>query len=172
MSSTQTAGCQECSRSMKTNQTCPNCRGQGTIIAMWDYIGCEHITQPGAPNLWPDPRHPRTNHLIRHGQSGQEHNAESINHGRSDSEQSDPEQQIEPDPRPALQGAVSPEPTNRGRRSGPTLHRLGTPEHSHTESAWGTRLPEFKEWSPTSTLLLLCISKITISKCPSTTEGS
>ena len=117
---------------------CPNCRGQGSIIAMWDYIGSDHITQPGAPNLWPNHRHPSADRLINHGQSNLDQNAESINPGRSDSEQSDPEQQIEPDPRQALNGASSPEPTNRGRRTGPTLHHMGTPEHSHTESAWGT----------------------------------
>ena len=30
---------------------CPNCRGVGDIIALWDFIDPEHITQPGATNL-------------------------------------------------------------------------------------------------------------------------
>ena len=29
---------------------CPNCRGVGEIIALWDYIDPEHVTQPGAVN--------------------------------------------------------------------------------------------------------------------------
>ena len=31
---------------------CPNCRGQGTIIALWNYIDANLVTQPGATNLW------------------------------------------------------------------------------------------------------------------------
>ena len=31
---------------------CPNCRGQGTIIALWNYMGANQVTQPGAANLW------------------------------------------------------------------------------------------------------------------------
>ena len=29
----------------------PNCRGQGTIIALWNYIDPSLVTQPGATNL-------------------------------------------------------------------------------------------------------------------------
>ena len=31
---------------------CPNCRGQGNIIALWNYIDPSQVTQPGATNLW------------------------------------------------------------------------------------------------------------------------
>ena len=31
---------------------CPDCRGQGTIIALWNYIDPNLVTQPGATNLW------------------------------------------------------------------------------------------------------------------------
>ena len=31
---------------------CPNCRGQGTIIALWNYIDPNLVTQPDATNLW------------------------------------------------------------------------------------------------------------------------
>ena len=31
---------------------CPNCRGQGAIIALWNYIDSNQVTQPGAANLW------------------------------------------------------------------------------------------------------------------------
>ena len=31
---------------------CPNCGGQGTIIALWNYIDANQVAQPGAANLW------------------------------------------------------------------------------------------------------------------------
>ena len=31
---------------------CPNCRGQGTIITLWNYIDANLVTQPCATNLW------------------------------------------------------------------------------------------------------------------------
>ena len=33
------------------NPECPNCRGVGEIIALWDFIDPQHVTQPGADNL-------------------------------------------------------------------------------------------------------------------------
>ena len=30
---------------------CPNCRGSGQIIAIWNYVDDTYLTQPGAPNL-------------------------------------------------------------------------------------------------------------------------
>ena len=34
-----------------TSIECPNCRGPGHLIAMWNYIDPLELTQPGAPNL-------------------------------------------------------------------------------------------------------------------------
>ena len=34
---------------------CPNCRGLGQLIAMWDYVDPNELTQPGIPNMLAEP---------------------------------------------------------------------------------------------------------------------
>lgn len=117
---------------------CPNRRGQGTIIALWNYIDPNLVTQPGATNLWtgdntwsdlmPDLDNSSDNDLPDLIPPD-----ELINHG-----QSNPEQTIEPDPRQAFQAAPVEQTTNRGRRNIPVYHQMETPTNSRAESVWGT----------------------------------
>ena len=116
---------------------CPNCRGQGTIIALWSYIGPSLVTQPGATNLWTGDN---TWSDLMPGLDNDSDNdlpelilpEELTNHG-----QSNPEQAVEPDPRQAPHAAPVEQTTNRGRHL-PIYHQIETPTNSRAESVWGT----------------------------------
>ena len=115
---------------------CPNCRGQGIIIALWNYIDASLVTQPGAPNLWTgdntwaDFMHDleQTGGDSSDSQPPNEPGIVLTNHG-----QTNPEQLVEPDPRQAFQTAEL--TTNRGRHI-PVYHQMGTPTDSRAESTW------------------------------------
>lgn len=117
---------------------CPNCRGQGTITALWNYIGANQVTPPGAANLltgvntWSDLMLDLGNDLLDLlPPDGSDTGL--INHG-----QSNPEQTVEPDPRQVFQEAPAEQTTNRGRRNIQVYHQMETPTNSRVESAWGT----------------------------------
>ena len=117
---------------------CPNCRGQGTIIALWNYIDANQVTQPGAANLWTGDNTwsdlmPDLDNDLPDLLPPDESDTGLINHG-----QSNPEQTVEPDPRQAFQEAPAEQTTNRGRRNIPVYHQIETPTNSRAESAWGT----------------------------------
>ena len=116
---------------------CPNCRGQGAIIALWNYIDANLVTQPGAANLWTGDH--TWSDLMLDLDNDLDNDLpefippdELINHG-----QSNPEQTVEPDPRQAFQAAPVEQTTNRGRRSIPNYHQMETPTNSRAESVWG-----------------------------------
>ena len=114
---------------------CPNCRGQGIIIALWNYIDANQVTQPGAANLrtsdntWSDLM-PNLDNDLEDELPTDGPDTVLINHG-----QSNPEQLIEPDPRQALQEVPAEQTTNRGRRNILVYHQMGTPTNSRAESA-------------------------------------
>ena len=117
---------------------CPNCRGQGTIIALWNYIGPTLVTQPGATNLWTGDNAwsdlmPDLDNDLDNGLPDLIPPDELINHGEPN-----PEQTVEPDPRQAFQAARAEQTTNRGRRDIPIYHQMETPTNSRAESVWGT----------------------------------
>ena len=117
---------------------CPNCRGQGTIIALWNYIDANQVTQPGAANLWTGDNTwsdlmPDLDNDLPDLLPPDESDTGLINHG-----QSNPEQTVEPDPRQAFQEAPAEQTTNRGRRNIPVYNQMETPTNSLAESAWGT----------------------------------
>ena len=107
---------------------CPNCRGQGTIIALWNCIDANLLTQPGATNLWtgdntwsdlmPDLDNDLDNDLPDLISLGEFHTG-LINHG-----QLNPEQTVEPDPRQAFRAAPVEQTANRGRRIIPAYHQM------------------------------------------------
>ena len=117
---------------------CPNCRGQGTIIALWNYIDASLVTQPGAPNLWTGdntwadfmPDLEQIGSDSTDSQPPNEPGTVLTNHG-----QTNPEQLVEPDPRQAFQTA---ETTINHDRRNPVHYRMGTPTGSQAESTWGT----------------------------------
>ena len=117
---------------------CPHCRGQGTIIALWNYIDANLVAQPGATNLWTGDNTwadfmPELEQIGSDSSDSQPPNEPGIvltNHG-----QTNPEQLVEPDPRQAFQTAEL--TTDRGRRI-PIHHHMGTPTGSQAESTWGT----------------------------------
>ena len=129
-------------RERNDDPDCPNCRGQGSIIALWNYIDPNLVTQPGATNLWTGEN--TWDDLIQSNDSESSLSLSEghipsppdvsdtvlINHG-----QSNPEQMVEPDPRQAFQTAE--QTTNHGRHI-PVHHHMGTPNVSRAESTWGT----------------------------------
>ena len=118
---------------------CPNCRGQGTIIALWNYIDANQVAQPGAANLWTGDNTrldlmPDLDNDLPDLVPPDEPDTGLINHG-----QSNPEQLVETDPRQALKEAHAEQTTNRGRRNIAVHHQTETPTNSRAESAWGTQ---------------------------------
>ena len=114
---------------------CPNCRGQGTIIALWNYIDPSLVTRPGATNLWTGDN--TWSDLMLDLDNNLDNDLpdlmppdELINHS-----QSNPEQTVEPDPRQAFQAAPVERTTNRGRRNVPIYRQMETPTNSRAESA-------------------------------------
>ena len=117
---------------------CPNCRGQGTIIALWNYIDTDLVTEPGAANLWTGDS--TRSDLMLDLDNGPDNDLPDItlpdeltNHG-----QSNPEKTVEPDPRQAFHTALVEQTTDRGRRNMPIYHQKETPTNSRAESVWGT----------------------------------
>ena len=89
---------------------CPNCRGQGTTIALWNYIDPSLVTQPGATNLWTGDN--TWSDLMPILDNGSDNDLpelippeELTNHG-----QSYPSQTVEPNPRLALQSSLVEQP--------------------------------------------------------------
>ena len=117
---------------------CPNCRGQGTTIALWSYIGPNLVTQPGATNLWTGDS-TRSDLMLDLDNSSDSDLPDLISPDQLISHgQSNPEQTIEPDPRQAFQAAPVKQTTNRGRRKIPVYHQMETPTNSRAESVRGT----------------------------------
>ena len=116
---------------------CPNCRGQGSIIALWNYIDPSQVTQPGATNLWTGENtwddliqdvDSESTLSLSEGHIPQQPDASDTvltNHG-----QSNPGQLVEPDSRQAFQTAE--QTTNHGRHI-PVYHQMGTPNVSRVK---------------------------------------